>query len=562
MSVTSSSRLARRWRRPVSSCEPARPARVFRVGAVRAGRRGGAAGLELVQEAEELLGSRLPGPAGGVDLELLALVDPAGLGDDGARLAYVALCDRVAAHAAWLASRALVAVAGERPSGALMSEVAIEHEVAVARGCSIYAAGRAIEAARLLAGPFGRFAAALRVGEVSQAHVNVLVEGTRNVVDEGVLEAVCRRVLPTAGRSTPRQLSGQVARAVADLDPDAAARHRRAKDGRRVWTSPLPDGMGFLGVVDDQATITAIAATLDADAAALKTARGGAAAVAAGDQGARMDPCRADALATRILGTVTEQHHTPEGAATEGAAIPAATSEGAAIPGTALGGAATPGSAGADGCGCTVTFTRAPVPVVLHVVIDLETLCGERDRMALLEGQPIPGPVAREYAEGAVAWRRMVTDPVDGHLLDFGTTSYLPGPLRRYVLARDGGCRSPVCTVTSPRRIQLDHARPYPAGPSSTANTGGLCGTDHQLKTAGHLTITDSGPDGTCTWTTALGQTRHIPPRPFLHDPHDEACALPARPPAAHEPTAPTHDTPQTRENQVHQNAPPHEPPF
>ena len=99
------------------------------MGAVRAGRHGGAAGLELVREAEELLGSRLPGPAGGVDLELLALVDPAGLGGDGARLAYVALCDRVAAHAAWLASRALVAVAGERPSGALMSEVAIEHEV-------------------------------------------------------------------------------------------------------------------------------------------------------------------------------------------------------------------------------------------------------------------------------------------------------------------------------------------------------------------------------------------------------------------------------------------------
>ena len=458
---------------------------------------GAGVGAGLTAELAERLGAgALPGPAGGLDLELLALVDPAGLGDDAARLDYVAVCDRVAAHAAWLAARALVAVAGERPSGSLRAEQGLEHEVAIARGISTYAAGRAIEAARLLAGPFGGFAAALRVGDVSEAHVNVLVEGTRNVVDEGVLVAVAERVLPKARCSTPGAFGKQVARAVSDLDPDAATRHRRAKSRRRVWTTPLADGMGFLGVIDDAATITAMAATLDADAAALKAARGGSAAVAAGDQDARMDPCRADALAARILGTVVERHTTSTGDSDTGETV-------------------------ADGCGCTLTFTREPVPVVLHLVMDLDTLRGERDRMALLEGTPIPAQIAREYAEGAVAWRRMVTDPVHGHLLDYGTTSYLPGPLRRYVLPRDGGCRSPVCTVTSPRRIQLDHVEPYPAGPSSSANTGGLCGTDHQLKTEGHLTITDSRPDGSCTWTTALGQTRHIPPRPFLHDPHD-----------------------------------------
>jgi hypothetical protein len=259
-----------------------------------------------------------------------------------------------------------------------------------------------------------------------------------------------------------------------------------------VWTSPLDDGLGFLGMVDQYATIAAMAATIDADAARLRAGRGGAAAVVAGDEEARMGACRADALATRVLGTITpDSQEAADGGEAE------ATS------------------------GATVTFTREPVPVVLNVVIDLETLRGERDRMALLEGAPVPAGIARELAEGAIGWRRMVTDPVDGHLLDAGTTIYLPQPLRRYVLARDGECRSPVCTVTSPRRIQLDHAIEFPTGPSSAGNTGAVCSTDHQLKTAGVVDITDSRPDGSCTWTTNLGQHIPIPPRPYLHDPHD-----------------------------------------
>ena len=142
--------------------------------------------------------------------------------------------------------------------------------------------------------------------------------------------------------------------------------------------------------------------------------------------------------------------------------------------------------------------------------------------MALLAGQPVPAGVARDWADGARLWRRAVTDPVDGHLLDYGTTQYLPAPLRRFVLARDGGCRAPTCSVASPRRLQMDHAVPYPQGPSSAANTGGACTTDHQLKTAGHLALTRSRPDGSCTWTTAWGQTRQVPARPYLHDPrHD-----------------------------------------
>ena len=161
-------------------------------------------------------------------------------------------------------------------------------------------------------------------------------------------------------------------------------------------------------------------------------------------------------------------------------------------------------------------WDRSQVQVSVEVVIDLDTLRREQDHPCLLDGRPVPAAIGREIAGYATAFRRMVTDPVTGHLLDYGTRTYLPAPLRTYVLARDTTCRAPGCATRDRRRLQLDHAVAFPTGPSSTANTGALCTTCHQLKTAGHTQITDSRPDGSATWTTAWGQTLTIPPRRYL----------------------------------------------
>jgi hypothetical protein len=111
---------------------------------------------------------------------------------------------------------------------------------------------------------------------------------------------------------------------------------------------------------------------------------------------------------------------------------------------------------------------------------------------------------------------------VDGHLLDYGDLVYLPAPLRTFTGARDSGCRAPGCTVRDPRRLEMDHATPFPEGPSNTANTGSLCVGHHQAKTDGRTRIENSAADGSCDWITAWGQHIHIPPQPFLHDPADE----------------------------------------
>jgi hypothetical protein len=292
-------------------------------------------------------------------------------------------------------------------------------------------------------------------------------------------------VLRKAKRLPVGQFGKQVAAAVVELDPDSVRRHRRAKEQRGVYSRQLDDGLGFLGMVDEWGVISAIQATVDADAQVLRAQRGGAAAVNDGDDDARADSCRADALAARVLGEVA-----------------------------------------GDG---TVTWDpRASVVVHLDLVMDLDTLRGEADRVALLEDQPVPAEIAREHADAVTTWRRMITDPVDGHLLDYGTRQYLPEKLRRYVLARDGGCIAPDCSTRSPRRLQMDHVIPFPEGSSSAANCDAKCITTHQLKTAGYVEVSDSRSDGSRTWTTRWGQQVRIPPRPFLHDPHDHP---PRRPP-------------------------------
>jgi hypothetical protein len=400
--------------------------------------------------------------------------------------------DRITARVASLRHDVVVAMVGERSSEAYLPEVHLEHEISVARRTSRYSAGKAIEVARALATSFPGFAAALRAGQLSEAHCSVLVEKTRVVADDTVLAEIERRVLPTATRTTPGEFARVVAQAIARLDRDAAARVKRARATRRVWSRQLEDGMGYLGLTHDWSTIQAIADAVSTDGRCLQVQRGGCGAVTDGVEDATADACRADAMAARILGQVHD-----------------------------------------DG---SLTWDRANVAVTVDVVLDLPTLRGESDQLALVDGQPVPGEIGREYAAFATWWRRLVTDPVDGHLLDYGRATYLPDKLRRFALTRDGGCRTPYCTTRAESRIQMDHAEEFPQGPSDAQNCGAHCITCHQLKTDGYADITHSHADGSCTWTTAWGQTIHVPPRSVLPVDPDPPPPVDPEPPTPDEP--------------------------
>lgn len=80
-------------------------------------------------------------------------------------------------------------------------------------------------------------------------------------------------------------------------------------------------------------------------------------------------------------------------------------------------------------------------------------------------------------------WRRILTDPASGAVLDVGRTTYRPpAALADHVQARDRTCRFPGCRQPAVR-CQLDHTTPYPKGPTAAGNLGALCTHHHRLKT-------------------------------------------------------------------------------
>ena len=111
---------------------------------------------------------------------------------------------------------------------------------------------------------------------------------------------------------------------------------------------------------------------------------------------------------------------------------------------------------------------------------------------------------------------------------DIATGAYRPGEkLKALVRTRDGRCRFPGCSVAA-RFCDLDHARPWPTGPTTAANLMCLCRRHHRIKQrpgwSVHLAV-----DGTATWTDPVGRARTTSPRNHL-----DLLVLPAGPaPAA-----------------------------
>ncbi len=153
-------------------------------------------------------------------------------------------------------------------------------------------------------------------------------------------------------------------------------------------------------------------------------------------------------------------------------------------------------------------------PVTINLTIDLPTLLGFQENPAILQGYgPIPASVARELTEDS-KWKRFITDPITGNLLDYGRETYTPPQqLVDFIIARDQVCRFPGCR--QPARVcDIDHAIPWDdGGETSPANLGLLCRRHHRLKTVGGWTM-ESFEDGSCTWTSPHGQVIHVPPRP------------------------------------------------
>ena len=147
----------------------------------------------------------------------------------------------------------------------------------------------------------------------------------------------------------------------------------------------------------------------------------------------------------------------------------------------------------------------------MHVTVPAGTLLGLSDEPAELAGHgPIPTSMARRLA-GDGTWRRVLTDPASGAILDVGRRSYAaPAALAEHVMARDRTCRFPGCRQPA-RRCDLDHTVPYPHGPTSDGNLAALCRHHHRLKHLAGWQVEQPAP-GVLLWTSPSGHRYRTDP--------------------------------------------------
>lgn len=158
------------------------------------------------------------------------------------------------------------------------------------------------------------------------------------------------------------------------------------------------------------------------------------------------------------------------------------------------------------------------VKVEVYVTVSAATLMGLSEQPGEIAGYgPITPDLARELAADAT-WRRLLTDPVTGEALEFGTATYRPpAALRRYVWARDRTCRFPSC-VRPAHKSELDHTVPFPEGGTDEANIGPFCKRHHRTKHRSEWLVEQPRP-GCFRFSSPAGRTYERLPEPVLGDP-------------------------------------------
>ncbi len=431
----------------------------------------------------------------------------AALTDPASQLRLLGLWER---YASWVSAQqqaVLAAVAGAEPEPApdgSSSDDWVREEVGCALRLSPAAAHRRIELARRLSGALRPARDALARGELTFLHALTLGEQVRDLSDPAA-RAVTTQVLPGAGGASLGTFRKAIARAVAAADPTALETAQlRSRRERRVERWRGADGAAVLAATGPAVDAELIYAALTAASRATRIAneadrtasRASTSSNSPGDQDGSAEKPSLDALRYDTL---------------LGWARAALTATG---PGNSPPRPDTAATSGSD------AGTRPAGPTLdIHIVIDLPTLLGLAEHPAELSGYgPIPPALARELAADG-RWRRLVTDPVTGHLLDYGRRSYHPpAALADYITARDRTCRFPHCTRPAARCDQ-DHQQPWDfGGTTSATNLHSLCRRHHRLKTFTRWRYQPQ-PDGSLAWTSPSNHSTTIGPPAYAAHP-------------------------------------------
>lgn len=397
-------------------------------------------------------------------LTALLEIDPFCLAQP-ARIDYLAALER---QSSWLQAamqRAIVAVAGQEPSqnndiwGGV--DDAEREDIAAALRLSGSSAQMRIDVARTLVNHLPNTCSALASGEISPSHATTIARETASAIRDGLsplaIYTIEEKALAHCEFHTPSQVANKVRSTLAKIAPeefeDSVA---SARDTRRISCYRESDGLS---------TIVAI---LPAEDAQIVMSAIESFVLQGEDDSRSMDMKRADALSALASWVLTEN-------------------------------------------GSAVRPHRRPITV--NVTVDLPTLLGLAENPGQLAGYgAIPASLARSLASDS-RWRRFITEPTTGALLDFGRESYEPPqPLVDFLLARDRTCRFPGCRAPA-HLSDLDHAQSWESGGRTSAqNLGALCRRHHRLKTHGGWKL-ESESDGSCVWTSPHGKRYPVPAR-------------------------------------------------
>ena len=362
----------------------------------------------------------------------------------------------------------------------------VQEEVSLALQVPLRTAQLRLAQATTLVSELPRTLAAVADGALSAGHANVLVEAVwRMPADRPELPAALeQRVLPgvlAAGTVTVRQLHGRVRRAVLALDPSTAEqRHQRALAERRIEYRPEEDGMASL-----YALLPAPEAQL------IYTRLTTATRLLPPEDPRTMDQKRADLFIDAMLSGLPDD----------------------ALP--------------------TVQGRRPAI----QVTVAADTLLGLDDQPGHLTGYgPITAATARRLAaDESGTWRRLLTDPDTGALLDISPHRYRPPQrLWDYLSARDDVCAFPTCQQPG-YRCEADHTMPFDqGGPTRRDNLALTCRRHNQAKATGTGWHYRHNPDGSFTWTTHTGRHYTGPATHLWYSRSDE---IPQRPNTDKHPT-------------------------
>lgn len=321
--------------------------------------------------------------------------------------------------------------------------------------------------------------AALRAGEITYRHAQVLVDQTTTLPADATL-AVEEQALPLARTLTVSRFTVKARRVREHLDPESITiRVAKTETDRRLEFQPAPDGMAWLTLYTTAPVAASIYTAVRDRALALKNA-----AEPRTLTQLTADIC-ADALSAALSGD---------------------------LPASCFG--SEPDSA----------FRR--IRPTITVTVPALTLLGITNEQAILEGcGPIDPDTARFLAGQSSVWFRMLTDPKTGAPLALDPTTYRPSKaMKRFLAYRDGTCRFPGCNRAA-RHCDIDHTTAYAfGGPTECENLSHLCPKHHRLKHQTTWQVTQRG-SGVLAWTSPGGHNYVTEPEVLL--------AAPDPPPAA-----------------------------